>query len=168
MEEVILVDVNDLEIGRMEKLEAHRQGLLHRALSVFIFNSKHELLLQQRALHKYHSAGLWTNTCCSHPRAGEKVIDAAHRRLSEEMGMQAQLTCAGHFIYKTTLEHELIEHELDYVFFGQADTNPLINLEEVAAFRWIAMPDLKNEIKLNPERFTYWFPLALERFFSSY
>lgn len=165
MEEVILVDINDQEIGRMEKLEAHRKGLLHRALSVFIFNSKHELLLQQRALHKYHSAGLWTNTCCSHPRAGEQVIDAANRRLKEEMGMQATLTCAGHFIYKTDLEHGLIEHELDYVFFGNTNTEPILNNDEAAAFRWVSILDLKREIQDAPHRFTYWFPIALNKFF---
>jgi isopentenyl-diphosphate delta-isomerase len=168
MEEVILVDVNDHEIGRMEKLEAHRKGLLHRALSVFIFNSKHELLLQQRALHKYHSGGLWTNTCCSHPRAGEQVSDAANRRLKEEMGMQATLTCAGHFIYKTELEHGLIEHELDYVFFGNTNTDPIINKDEAAAFRWVSIPELKREIQESPQHFTYWFPIALNKFFNLY
>ena len=159
MEEVILVDINDQEIGRMEKLEAHRKGLLHRALSVFIFNSKHELLLQQRALHKYHSAGLWTNTCCSHPRAGEQVIDAANRRLKEEMGMQATLTCAGHFIYKTDLEHGLIEHELDYVFFGNTTTEPILNTDEAAAFRWFLFWILNVKYKMHPIGLLIGFPL---------
>ena len=136
MEKVILVDKTDHQIGEMEKQEAHIKGLLHRAFSIFIFNSKGEVLLQQRAFHKYHSGGLWTNTCCSHPRNGETTIQAANRRLMEEMGMSCVLTEEFSFIYKAKLDNDLYEHELDHVLFGTTDLLPQINKEEVADYKY--------------------------------
>src|SRR5688572_11010720 len=124
MEEVVLVDASDKVVGTMEKMEVHEKGLLHRAFSVFVFNSKRELLMQQRALQKYHSAGLWTNTCCSHPRPGEETISAAKRRLKEEMGLEIELESQFSFIYKTTFGNGLTEHEYDHVYFGFTDQPP--------------------------------------------
>ncbi len=164
-ETVILVDAFDNEIGVMEKMEAHQKGLLHRAFSVFIFNSKNELLLQRRALSKYHSAGLWTNTCCSHPRPGEETLAAAKRRLMEEMGIEASLNLKTHFTYKTIFENDLIEHEFDYVFFGNTESNPIINLEEVDAYKWESVEKIRANMRKNPEEFTTWFKIALEKIF---
>lgn len=163
MEHVILVDEQDRETGQMEKLEAHQKALLHRAISVFIFNTKGEMLLQQRALHKYHSAGLWSNTCCSHPRPGESNDAAATRRLIEEMGMRCTLTRRFAFIYKVQLEKGLSEHEYDHVFVGNSDTEPRINPEEVMAYRWIGLPQLREELAKQPEQFTFWFRILCER-----
>ena len=154
---VILVNEHDEPIGLMEKIEAHQKGLLHRAFSILIFNSNGEMLLQQRALSKYHSPGLWTNACCSHPRNGETILQAANRRLSEEMGMNTPLTVKTHFIYKASFDNGLTEHELDYVLEGSSDVNPVINTEEVNAYQWIAMDDLRNWIKHEPTAFTVWF-----------
>ena len=134
MEKVILVDRKDHKIGLMEKQEAHIKGLLHRAFSVFVFNKNNELLLQKRALHKYHSGGLWTNTCCSHPRENENTLDAANRRLQEEMGVSCKLEFKFNFIYKASLDNKLFEHEFDHVFFGFSDNLPQINKEEVDSF----------------------------------
>ncbi len=156
-EMVILVNEQDEAIGLMEKIEAHEKGLLHRAFSVLIFNSKGEMLLQQRALSKYHSPGLWTNACCSHPRNGETILDAANRRLSEEMGMQAELTVLTHFIYKAEFDNGLTEHELDYVVKGITDNNPTTNPDEVNDFRWICPPDLTKWVCNTPSDFTVWF-----------
>lgn len=164
-EEVILVNQNDEAIGIMEKLEAHQKGLLHRAFSIFIFNDTKQLLLQRRALTKYHSAGLWTNTCCSHPRPNETTSDAANRRLFEEMGMHTQLIHNTSFIYKTKFDNGLIEHEFDHVYFGTSNASPLINKEEVDSFKWIAIDELKNEIQLNPTAFTSWFKIAVAKLF---
>jgi isopentenyl-diphosphate delta-isomerase len=166
LDEVILVNEKDEVIGHMEKMEAHEKALLHRAFSVFIFNSKGELLLQQRALHKYHSAGLWTNTCCSHPRPGESTESAALRRLKEEMGMICPLTHKSAFVYQIKFKNGLTEHEYDHVFIGECDTDPKINPEEVNTFKWVSMTELKAQLKREPERYTYWFKLAIERFFS--
>jgi isopentenyl-diphosphate delta-isomerase len=138
-------------------MEAHEKGLLHRAFSILIFNSNGEMLLQQRALSKYHSPGLWTNACCSHPRNGETVLQAANRRLSEEMGMQTDLTVLTHFIYKAEFDNGLTEHELDYVLKGISDNSPVINPEEVNDFRWISIDELNNWVKSNPTDFTVWF-----------
>lgn len=154
---VILVNERDEAIGLMEKMEAHEKGLLHRAFSIFIFNSEGEMLLQQRALSKYHSPGLWTNACCSHPRDGETILEAAHRRLSEEMGMQTDLTVLTHFIYKADFDNGLTEHELDYVVKGITNENPTINPDEVNAFRWISMADLNKWVNTSPTDFTVWF-----------
>ncbi|WP_317898351.1 isopentenyl-diphosphate Delta-isomerase [Aurantibacillus circumpalustris] len=164
-EEVILVDLYDNAIGKMEKLEAHKQGVLHRAFSVFIFNSKKELLIQQRALTKYHSAALWTNTCCSHPRPGESIYDAAKRRLMEEMGMETELEYKSHFIYKTKFNNDLTEHEFDHVFVGASDLKPEINKVEVNAYKYLSLDEIKNEIKNKPEEFTSWFKIAIEKLF---
>ena len=154
---VILVNERDEAIGLMEKMEAHEKGLLHRAFSIFIFNLEGEMLLQQRALSKYHSPGLWTNACCSHPRDGETILEAAHRRLSEEMGMPTDLTVLTHFIYKADCDNGLTEHELDYVVKGITNENPTINLDEVNAFRWISMADLNKWVNTSPTDFTVWF-----------
>ena len=162
-ESVILIDDQDNEIGLLEKMEAHRLGLLHRAFSVILFNSKGELLLQQRAAHKYHSPLLWTNTCCSHQRPGESSLTAAKRRLMEEMGMEAELKEAFHFIYKAKLDRGLTEHELDHVLFGYTNQNPIVNDEEVAAYKWISMNDLLHEMDAAPQTFTAWFKILLNQ-----
>lgn len=164
MEElVILVDHDDRETGVMEKIQAHREALLHRAFSVFVFNSKGELMLQQRALGKYHSPGLWTNTCCSHPRPGEETEAAAHRRLHEEMGFDCTLTKIFHFTYKAPFDNNLTEHEVDHVFVGFSDTLPVINPEEVESYRFATLDDISVEMAENPELFTVWFQIAFER-----
>jgi isopentenyl-diphosphate delta-isomerase len=164
MEElVILVDQDDRETGVMEKIQAHREALLHRAFSVFVFNSKGELMLQQRALGKYHSPGLWTNTCCSHPRPGEDTEAAAHRRLQEEMGFDCTLTKIFHFTYKAPFDNNLTEHEVDHVFVGFSDTLPVINPEEVESYRFATLDDITVEMAENPELFTVWFQIAFER-----
>lgn len=160
---VILVDEHDRETGRMEKMEAHRQGVLHRAFSVFIFNSAGEWLLQQRATGKYHSGGLWTNSCCSHPRPGETVADAALRRLGEEMGIAAPLTHRFQFIYKAALDHGLTEHELDHVFTGQFDGTPVLSPDEAMAWKWMSAAEIRAAIAANPEQFTVWFREVFEQ-----
>ncbi len=148
MEEfVVLVDQNDQKLGLMEKQQAHVAGLLHRAFSVFIFNSKGELMIQQRAASKYHSPTLWTNTCCSHPRDNETYEQAAHRRLEEEMGFDCELEYKFNFIYKAHLENDLIEHELDHVFIGTFDNEPKLNPDEVMAYRWVELDDLKKDME---------------------
>ena len=161
MDEVILVDERDNETGAMEKIEAHRKGVLHRAFSVLIFNSNGDLLIQKRAGTKYHSAGLWTNTCCSHPRPGELIEVAVRRRLLEEMGIEVVLTFSYKFIYKINLDGGLTEHELDYVFTGTVDDAPQANPTEVDEWRFISLSDLQNEIDKNPLGFTYWFKIIL-------
>ncbi len=162
-EQVILVDEHDNELGLMEKMQAHREGKLHRALSIFIFNSKKQLLLQKRASGKYHSAGLWTNTCCSHPRKNETVTTAANRRLQEEMGISCLLQYQFKFIYKAQLENNLIEHELDYVYTGHNDVAPVPNAEEVSDYRYASMEEIEKDLKLNPQNYTAWFTLIFER-----
>lgn len=162
---VILVDENDNDIGVMEKMQAHQQGLLHRAFSVFIFNDNNELLLQQRALSKYHSGGLWTNTCCSHPRPNETIKDAANRRLFEEMGLSCDLQIKTNFIYKTPFDNGLTEHELDYVLMGITNQNPQINIEEVESFKWMSVIDIKKDVITNPNDYTSWFKIALDKVF---
>ncbi len=164
MEFVVLVDENDTPIGEMEKLEAHQKGCLHRAISVFIFNQKNELLLQRRAMDKYHSAGLWTNTCCSHPRPEESSYDAAMRRLKEEMGIHTPLEHVFSFQYKTDFESGLIEHELDHVFIGFSDALPVLNPEEAMEYKYIDLTSLTNEIQSNPDDFTFWFKEILDRY----
>ena len=163
IEQVILVDKDDNELGTMEKMDAHMLGKLHRAFSVFIFNSEGELLLQQRALDKYHSGGQWTNTCCSHPRLGEKTIDAANRRLMEEMGMQCSLTYAFNFTYKAALMDGIEEHEYDHVFFGISDELPVPNPEEVSSFKYLSMAALESDIAMNPEKYTEWFKICFKQ-----
>jgi len=164
MEKVILVNEQDIALGTMEKLEAHEKGLLHRAFSIFIFNSNKELLLQRRALTKYHSAGLWTNTCCSHPRPEEEAINAARRRLKEEMGFDTELNFKVKFLYKTPFENGLTEHELDYIFVGHYNLQPTINHDEVDSFKWMSIDQIKQEIKSSPQNFTSWFKIAINSF----
>ena len=159
--DVILVDEFDTEIGQMEKLEAHQKGVLHRAFSVLIFNSKKEMLLQQRAFGKYHSEGLWTNACCSHQAANETTFEAASRRLQEEMGMTCTFKEGFKFRYKTELENNLIENELDHVILGFSDENPNINPTEAQDYKWIAMEDLRIDMQLHPQKYTVWFKLIL-------
>lgn len=161
-EQVILVDVQDNEIGRMEKQEAHLKGSLHRAFSVFLFNAKGDLLMQRRALHKYHSGGLWTNTCCSHPRPGEGNLDAAKRRLVEEMGIECELEHAFSFLYHQDVG-ELVEHELDHVFIGRFEGKPSVNPLEVAQWRYANPSELQAEMAAHPERFTVWFRLCFQK-----
>jgi isopentenyl-diphosphate delta-isomerase len=163
-EYVVLVDSDNNELGLMEKQEAHQKALLHRAFSVFIFNKKGELMLQQRALNKYHSGGLWTNTCCSHPRSGETTLAAAHRRLKEEMGFDCELTERFSFIYKTPFDNGLSEHELDFVFTGVFDGIPQLNTSEVASYRWISLETLIQELHEHPEHFTSWFRIILKEY----
>jgi isopentenyl-diphosphate delta-isomerase len=161
MEYVVLVDEQDRETGVEEKMQAHKVGLLHRAISVFIFNSRGEMLLQQRAAGKYHSALLWTNTSCSHPRPNESPANAATRRLQEEMGMTCDLTEAFSFVYRAELDHDLIEHEFDHVFVGTCDDMPAPDSSEVASYRYITRQSLINEIAANPGHFTEWFKMCI-------
>ncbi len=162
MEEVILVDEQDNVIGRMEKMEAHRRGVLHRAFSILVFNSKGELLLQRRSSKKYHSGGLWTNTCCSHPLPDEDMRSATRRKLMQEMGIEVETEFSHKFIYKTNLENQLIEHELDYVFVGRFDGEPVINPDEVEDWQFVDLDSLRHSVKKEPHSFTYWFRLILE------
>lgn len=164
-EQVILVDENDKPIGNMGKLEVHQKGLLHRAFSVFIFNDKGELLLQKRASTKYHSPGLWTNTCCSHPQPGEETLNAANRRLREEMGIDTILIHKTSFIYRTEFDNGLTEHEFDHVFVGQSNDHPVINKLEIDEFKWMSLNTIKEDIKNSPQNFTSWFKIALENVF---
>jgi isopentenyl-diphosphate delta-isomerase len=160
-EKVILVDINDKEVGSEEKIRAHRTGRLHRAFSVFVFNSKGQLLLQRRATAKYHSGGLWTNTCCSHPRPGEGTEEAAHRRLNEEMGFDCSLSEIFRFVYKVKFDDSLFEHEYDHVFVGSYDGKPVLNREEADDWKWIGVEELKNDVEKNPGSYTYWLKVAL-------
>jgi len=161
MEEVILVDENDNPIGTMEKMEAHRKGLLHRAFSILVFNSKGQLLLQKRSSKKYHSGGLWTNACCSHPRPGEDIISALRRKLKQEMGIDVIPEFSHKFIYKTALENNLTEYEYDHVYVGRYDGEPEINHDEVEEWRYEDISRLKESIKKSPGDFTYWFKLII-------
>jgi len=163
MVEVQLVDNQDNPNGSMEKLEAHEKGLLHRALSVLIINTNKEILLQRRALGKYHSPGLWTNTCCSHPYPGENPTEAANRRLKEEMGMVADLEFAFKFQYKCDFDNGLIEHELDHVFMGKTDDIPHLNTDEAMAFKWMSIEELETDMKNNADNYTFWFKWMIEK-----
>lgn len=162
MEHVVLVNEQDQQIGIMEKMAAHIVPRLHRAFSIFIFNSKGELLLQQRALSKYHSPGLWTNTCCSHPRNGETLQEATARRLKEEMGMTCDMHEVFTFIYKAPVGLGLTEHEFDHVWFGQSDEEPEINHEEVEAWKYMSISDIEADMKQHPECYTEWFKISFE------
>jgi isopentenyl-diphosphate delta-isomerase len=161
-EYVVLVDVKDKPIGTMEKMEAHVKGVLHRAFSVFIFNEDGELMLQQRAFSKYHTPGLWTNTCCSHPREGEKTDDAAHRRILEEMGFDCEFEEAFTFTYKADVGQGLTEHEFDHVFIGRSNITPIINPEEVNDWKYMKLEDIKSDIQTNPSSYTVWFKIAFD------
>jgi isopentenyl-diphosphate Delta-isomerase len=160
--QVVLVDESDREIGLMSKLEAHEKGLLHRACSVFIFNSKGKLLLQKRADIKYHSAGLWTNTCCSHPNVSTSILNFTEQRLKEEMGLHVDLSFLFSFQYKAELENGLIENELDHVFWGVCDQNPILNPEEASDFTWISIDELVLRIHEFPEGFTSWLKIIMK------
>lgn len=161
MEKVVLVDEKDQEVGSMDKLEAHVRGLLHRAFSILIFNSKGEMLIQKRAASKYHSGGLWTNACCSHPLPGEAIETATRRRLLYEMGIDVQTSFAYKFIYKTQLDRNLTEYELDHVFVGSFDGSPAVNPEEVEDWRFVSLPELRQDANAHPERYTVWFRMIL-------
>ena len=162
-EQVVLIDPDDRELGHMEKLAAHREGLLHRAFSVFLFNDQGELLLQQRASSKYHSAGLWTNTCCGHPRPGETIQEAAGRRLFEEMGIKTELTPVLHFMYRAELENGLVENELDHVLICRYSNDPDPDPNEASDWRWVERETLAHELTEHPKLFTAWFPVCVWR-----
>ena len=161
-ENVILVDVLDNQLGLMPKMEAHEKAVLHRAFSVFIFNDEGELMLQQRAAHKYHSPLLWTNTCCSHQRDGESNIEAGKRRLIEEMGFKTNLKEIFSFVYKAPFDNGLTEHELDHVMIGNFNGTPKINPDEVASYKWMTLEAVKNDIELQPKLYTAWFKIIFK------
>lgn len=165
-EHVILVDEQDNQLGLMPKMEAHEKAVLHRAFSVFIFNSDGDLMLQQRAAHKYHSPLLWTNTCCSHQRDGESNIEAGKRRLLEEMGFSTELKEVFSFIYKASFDNGLTEHELDHVMVGYFDGVPEVNPEEVASFKWMSLEAIKEDIELHPNLYTAWFKIIFKESYS--
>lgn len=160
-ERVILVDERDNEIGSMEKIEAHEKALLHRAFSIFVFNDAGQMMLQRRALSKYHSPGLWTNTCCSHPRPGESLEEATNRRIVEEMGFECEMREVFNFIYTAPFDHGLTEHELDHVFMAIHNDDPSINPEEVDSWKWMDVDELLKDVKENPDLYTVWFKIAL-------
>lgn len=164
-EKVILVDTNDEPLGLMDKMAAHEQALLHRAFSVFVLNDKNEVMLQQRASHKYHSPLLWTNTCCSHQRAGESNIQAGKRRLEEEMGFKTDLKELFHFIYKAPFDNGLTEHELDHVMIGYSNKEPNINKEEVESWKWMKIEDIKKDMQVHTEIYTVWFKIIFDKFY---
>ena len=164
-EEVILVDKNDKQIGLMPKMEAHEKAVLHRAFSVFIFNDKNELMLQQRAFHKYHSPGLWTNTCCSHQRNGETNLEAGKRRLEEEMGFVTELQESTSFIYKAPFDNGLTEYEYDHIMIGHYNGTPNINTDEVADWKWMPLEAVKRDIEHQPENYTAWFKIIFDKFY---
>tara|TARA_B110000285_G_scaffold227941_1_gene290074 strand:- start:4681 stop:5199 length:519 start_codon:yes stop_codon:yes gene_type:complete len=163
MENVILVDEFDNSLGEMEKMEAHRKGELHRAFSVFIFNDKNEMLLQQRAITKYHSGGLWSNSCCSHPRVNEGLLEAGKRRLMEELGIETELEKQFSFIYRAELDNELTEHELDHVLFGRYNDFGKVNEEEVMDLKYVAIDEIQRELIEHPEIYTAWFKVVFDR-----
>ncbi|WP_415373964.1 isopentenyl-diphosphate Delta-isomerase [Patiriisocius sp. Uisw_017] len=165
-EKVVLVNDNDEQIGLMPKMEAHEKGLLHRAFSVFVFNDRNELMLQQRAMHKYHSPGLWTNTCCSHQREGETNVEAGIRRLQEEMGFTTTLDETISFIYKAPFDNGLTEHEYDHVLVGKFEDKPAINPQEVEDWKWMKLEDVKNDIENNPTLYTVWFKIIFDKFYN--
>ncbi len=163
---VILVNEKDQQIGLMEKIEAHEKGLLHRAFSIFILNDANELLLQKRALSKYHSPGLWTNTCCSHPRDNENIINAGNRRLIEEMGFKTELKPFLSFVYKAKFENGLTEHEFDHVLIGKYNQEPFIDIDEVCDWKWVDLESLSLDIINNSENYTVWFKIIFKRYYN--
>jgi isopentenyl-diphosphate delta-isomerase len=165
-EQVILVNEQDEQIGLMEKIEAHEKALLHRAFSVFVINDKQQIMLQQRALEKYHSPGLWTNTCCSHQREGEDNITAGKRRLQEEMGFTTNLKELFHFIYIAPFDNGLTEHELDHVMIGRYNGEPDINPAEVAAWKWMTAQEIKDDMEKQPHIYTEWFKIIFEKYYA--
>jgi isopentenyl-diphosphate delta-isomerase len=163
MEQVILVDEQDRQVGIGEKISTHRQGLLHRAFSLWVINSKGSILLQQRALSKYHCGGIWANACCGHPRPGEELMSAMHRRLQEEMGFDCDFEEKISFIYKVDFENGLNEHEFLHVSLGVWDGTPKPNPDEVMNHKWLSVKDLEDEISRQPEKYAYWFRIAFEK-----
>ena len=163
-ENVILVNTNDEQIGLMPKMEAHEKAVLHRAFSVFVLNEKNEIMLQQRASHKYHSPLLWTNTCCSHQRDGETNLQAGNRRLQEEMGFETELKELFHFIYKAPFDNGLTEHELDHVMIGYYNGEPKINPEEVENWKWMGIEEVQKDMQSHPEVYTVWFKIIFDEF----
>jgi isopentenyl-diphosphate delta-isomerase len=159
---LILVDENDMEIGEEEKMSIHRKGLLHRCFSIFVFNRAGEVLMQKRAQSKYHSGGLWTNTCCGHPIAGENTKSAAHRRLREEMGFDCEMSEAFTFIYRAELDHNLIEHEYDHVFIGHYDGEVQPSPKEAETYAWLSVDSVLEEMNRQPERYTVWSIIAFK------
>lgn len=164
-EKVILVNEKDEQIGLMPKMEAHKKALLHRAFSVFVFNEKNELMIQQRAFEKYHSPGLWTNTCCSHQREGESNVEAGKRRLQEEMGFVTDLKDTVSFIYKAPFDNGLTEHEFDHILVGYYDGEPNLNPEEVSDWKWMTLEDLKMDMEKQPQLYTEWFKIIFENYY---
>lgn len=165
-EKVILVNEKDEQIGLMEKIEAHEKALLHRAFSVFVFNDKNELMIQQRALGKYHSPGLWTNTCCSHQHEGESNVEAGKRRLQEEMGFSTELKDTISFIYKAPFDNGLTEHEFDHILVGEYNEEPQPNPDEVADWKWISLEAIKTDMEINPLIYTEWFKIIFEKYYT--
>ncbi len=163
IEEVILVDELDNSIGTMEKIEAHEKAILHRAFSVFIFNNNGEMLLQQRAINKYHSGGLWTNTCCSHPKPNEQTIVAAARRLKEEMGFETDLVKVFDFIYRAPFSNGLTEYEFDHVFIGLYNGTIMPNKDEVGNYEYISLENIAHQLLNEPSKFTEWFKIAFPK-----
>ncbi|MBU4537651.1 MAG: isopentenyl-diphosphate Delta-isomerase [Weeksellaceae bacterium] len=163
-EQVVLVSENDEVLGLMEKMQAHENGILHRAFSVFLFNDKGEMLLQKRASGKYHSPDQWTNAVCSHPRFDETYLQGAQRRMKEELGVEAELTEKFNFLYKADVGQNLWEHELDHVFTGIYNGDFLLNEDEVSEVRYISMQELDEEMKENPQQFTEWFKIILKEY----
>ncbi len=162
---VVLVNSDDIVIGEYDKLKAHQEGLLHRAFSVFIFDKSGKLYLQQRASNKYHSANLWTNTCCSHPVLNADVEESAIRRLEEEMGLRIdRLFFIDKVLYYVELENDLKEHEMDYLFLGFSDDIPVVNWEEVKNWKKLSLQEVINDVKANPHKYTFWFKLFLPKF----
>ena len=161
--DVILVDEHDVQTGIMEKMEVHQKALLHRAFSIFVFNEKGEMLLQKRANKKYHSGGLWTNACCSHPQPGEETLAAAQIRLQEEMGFNAALKKAFDFIYKAAFDNGLTEHELDHVFIGTYNGTIVPNTEEVSDYCFKSVEEIRNSIQSHPQKYTEWFKIAFPK-----
>jgi len=169
--EVILVDKKDRKIGVEEKLKAHREGKLHRCFSIFIFNKNRELLIQRRAKTKYHSGGLWSNTCCSHPLPGKNLVKEAQRRLKEEMGIKSNLKEIFSFIYKSKVKAKrgyLIEHEFDHVFVGKFNGNPKPDSAEAEDWKWVTLKELKKDVKKNPKKYSEWFRIILNKLIKEY
>ena len=163
-EQVVLVNEQDEVLGLMEKMQAHENGILHRAFSVFLFNGKGEMLLQKRAAGKYHSPNQWTNAVCSHPRIDETYLEGAKRRLKEELGIEAELSEKFNFVYKADVGQNLWEHELDHVFTGNFEGEVHLNADEVSEIRYISMEDLDREMTASPENFTEWFKIILAEY----
>ena len=167
-QQLILVDEKDQVVGYGEKMDVHKKAQLHRAFSIFIMNDKDEVLLQQRALSKYHSGGLWANTCCSHPIRGEDQSTTVHRRLQEELGITCQLDHLFSFIYKAELDQGLTEYEYDHVYFGRYEGSPTPNPDEVADWRWLAIRSLNKDLAENPDKYVYWIKPAFEKFYDHF